>query len=206
MCNVTTFGEAGVALPSPGWNWDDFEKTCAALDAAIRAGRVKSAVSVLPPLVGDDMWPVGHSGVSVWDGGPFDSTVWGGFVVGFGGWIVNADGAFDLTNSGAVRGMEQLVALTRAYAGPRPATQAAGMTVFNCAAMRFLAQGVDTATTRRVPFPALPVREVVPATLSGGAPRAAGALLGRLGAAADRPRCWLSRGACRSGSRTWCRR
>lgn len=167
-CNLQAFKEADLALPSPGWTLNDFLETCAAFDAAIQAGRVTSAVAALPPLVGTSSWP----GTS-WIGGLFDPTVWGAFVLGYGASIVDADGRFDLTTPGAARGLQELVALARAYGAPQeyiPKSSAAMTALQSSTAMAFqalLRQGTTTTGHQWVPFPSLPVRAVAPATVWG---------------------------------------
>lgn len=173
-CNPRAFTAAGVTLPSPGWTLDDFEATCAALAAAIQAGRVQGVIAPLPPLVGHSEWTVGQARY-LWDGEMLRTGVWGGFVLGYGGTIVTADGRFDLTNQGAVQGLTRLVEIARAYGAPQryvPRNIRAGQTLDAAAAMRFqpFQQSGLTATLHWVPFPKPPARAVLPATLTGVAP------------------------------------
>ncbi len=183
LCNTKAFAEAGVPLPSPGWTLADFTGVCDALRAGIGAGRVASADAVLPPLVGSSRWKNPGGSFGVWYGGLIDPTVWGGFVLGYGGTIVAADGAFDLTNAGAVQGLEQLVALARSYGAPQKDAPQSPGTLFP-AAMTFYPYmgtpprgGLPSSPLRWVPFPALPVRPVVPASLNGILPARLGSNL-----------------------------
>ncbi len=181
FCNVSAFQEAGISLPAAGWTLADFDALCLAMRAAIRAGKVRAASSVFPPLVGSTTWTSGR-GRSAWYGGLLDPTVWGGFVLGYGGTIVDGNGMFDLTNAGAIQGLNRLLGIAREYGAPQSAMPdgdaAPGVApgVAFPSAMVFAGYpwagpnyyfGGGAAATRWIPFPAMPDRPVVPATLLG---------------------------------------
>lgn len=174
-CDTTAFGHAGVALPSAGWTLDGFIQTCSALQAAIHAGKVPGVIAVLPPLVGSSRLHLA-GGSATWYGALIDPSIWGAFVLGYGGTIVNADGQFDLTNSSAVQGLKALVALARSFGAPQQDMPASGTApgvapgVPFPSAMAFQSYnwyGTGPKTTHWVPFPALPVRSVIPVTPHG---------------------------------------
>ena len=174
-CDTTAFQQAGVALPSAGWTLDGFIQTCSALQAAIHAGKVPGVIAVLPPLVGSSKLHLA-GGSATWYGALIDPSVWGAFVLGYGGTIVNGDGQFDLTNSGAAQGLKELVALARAFGAPQQDMPASGTApgvapgVPFPSAMAFQSYnwyGTGPKTTHWVPLPALPVRSVVPVTPHG---------------------------------------
>ena len=175
-CDTKAFQQAGVALPNAGWTLGDFVQTCSALQTPIHAGKVPGVIAVLPPLVGSSKLQMAGGGSATWYGALIDPSVWGAFVLGYGGTIVNADGQFDLTNSGAVQGLTELVALARSFGAPQqdvPASDTAPGVAPGApfpsamAFQRYNWSGTGPKTTHWVPLPALTVRSVVPVTPYG---------------------------------------
>ncbi len=177
MYDVQAFADAGLTVPAGDWSIDVFEGACAALHGAIRAGRLTRFYGVLPTMIGHSQW-TDKSGnahyVINWTGQLTDPNIWGAFVLGYGGWMVR-NGRFDLTNRGAVRGLDRLVQIVRQYGSNEkyiPRSQGDVHRLWSGAVMRFVSYRGAPAPTgfRYARFPGLPVRPVVPAQLQGVEP------------------------------------
>ena len=119
------YTEAGLQQPAPDWTIDDFENDCAVIASVIAGGKLSRLRAVLPPLVGTySVLPppgVTYKGSPGTQTGQFrDSGLWGAFVEGFGGTVASG-GRFDLTNSGAVAGLQRIVDIAARYGASGPA-------------------------------------------------------------------------------------
>lgn len=173
--DASVFRTVGLDDPAPDWSLEAFEGCCAAIAAAMQAGHLPNLQSVLPPLLGGMREVrIGTRSQTVMYFGPFtDPTLQGGFVEGFGGTVVTG-GRFDLTNTGAIAGLQRMVDLATRF-GP-PAGQPAGgpsALHFTKAASTFVKGSAmpaplpDPKTWRWARFPRFPVDPVVP-TRAGG--------------------------------------
>ena len=118
------YAEAGLKEPAPDWTIDDFEHDCAAIASAIASGKITRLLAVLPPLVGMHNAPKGRT-TPVVPGEFRHAALWGAFVEGFGG-TVTSDGRFDLTNTGAVTGLQRMVDIATRYGASGPAPRVPG--------------------------------------------------------------------------------
>lgn len=170
------FAAAGVPAPTPDWALDDFTHACAAIAAAVTAGRLPKFYGPLPPMVGRTSFPVKVGNGKAITGGSEgaladDAALATAFAVGFGGWLARG-GQFDFTNTGALDGLGHLVDIARTFGGPTarlPRSQAEAGTYLNGAAMAFTTWGAQTPgpAWRYARLPAFPKAPVVTADLSG---------------------------------------
>lgn len=90
--DTAVFQQLGLPSPAADWSIDDFEGTCAVITAAIGRGRVPHLQAALPPLVGTYPWPPAPPGskIQLRAFGQFnDADLWGAFVIGFGGTVID---------------------------------------------------------------------------------------------------------------------
>lgn len=158
------FAAAGLQPPARAWTLDDFEAACAALQAAITAGKVPGATSVLPVAAG-----IAKVGRTTFNGFLNDVSLAAAFAAGFGAPLF-VRGQFRLTDPGALTALDRLVGIARSYGAP---LSAAGQTGF---VMDFDTldlphwPGVTPATTipwRQARFPILPHVPMVPVQYQG---------------------------------------
>lgn len=174
------FQQLGIAEPSPNWTIADFEDVCAIILAAKAAGHLPQLRSVLPPLVGNMTMRPRVSGSST-PGLPYfgqwnDADLWGAFVIGFGGSVVSG-GRFDLTNAGAIAGLQRMADIAARYAptpsvvagaGPGPCALAFAPTAgFSYSGKPGGSAAPVAGPPRWARFPVLPVRAVVPFKVEG---------------------------------------
>lgn len=182
--NPAALEAAGIGALPAAWTLDQFEATCALLEAAIAAGKLQAAgvSQVLYPLQGTpaggfEYDPATGAEWSVVTAELATAPLWEAFIQGFGG-TVAGPGGIRWDQGAALVGVQRLIDLFRRFgSGPAPAlTQAALGAAWKASAMRivhvyqFLAP--PQAEARRVPglapFPTLPARPVLPATAQAG--------------------------------------
>lgn len=174
----------GQLRPAPGQPWTiaAFRQACTELKGLLQKGKLPGLTSVLPPLLAGGAAPSPGS-AGVFD----DATLLAGWVQGYGGWMFK-DGAFDLTNAGALAAFSEIVALQREFsppqARPRAASAARPGAALGAASAALAFASNDASLPRgraRARFPLLPAAPVVPCQPVGFA------LSPRLGPAASAP-------------------
>ena len=173
---------AGVPPPAPDWTYAEFLHGCATVAAAIRSGQVRhSGVGYVLPLMTDAARGAGGPQMA-------DLSIWGSFLLGFGGALVEG-GQAAVTTPESQQGIRALLDLVREYgndagAPPPGVFQFPMQCAFQFQYLRFThptartgsagpgnaaATGATTAGASAGPayarFPALPVRAVQPADL-----------------------------------------
>jgi len=171
------FQQLNLAPPAPGWTIGDFEDACAAIGAGIANGDLPHLQAPLPPLVGEYTLATGGptkdpAAPQLPGFGEFnDADLWGAFIQGFGGTAVS-NGRFDLTNSGAVAGLQRMVDIAARYAPPpsTPPVVGAYAMAFSATAS-FGGAGPSIVPLRGsldwARFPVLPVSPVIPFKVAG---------------------------------------